>query len=67
MTLKTYYLDTLVAGAGPGNHGADYAIFRNYDPIPSRIGQGEFKLYTIDWIKRGRPTEIVIDLPDVED
>jgi len=65
-TRIVYRLDELKGGAGPGNRGDNFAIFRSYDrekPMP-RTGRGELKFYTSDWINRGRPTEIVIDLPD---
>lgn len=61
--MTVYFLDSLVGGAGPGNRGADFATFR----APSLPGSGTFQLYTIDWIKRGRPTSIEITLPLVED
>ena len=65
-----FVLDTLSSGAGPGNHGADLAIFRpEYDGIhPRRAGRGDYRMSTIDWIKRGRPVEIIIPVPEeVED
>lgn len=65
-----YLLDTLVHGAGPGNHGADFATFRpSYAPFelsaPGSAGKGTFQLSTADWIKRGRPVQIEINLPEV--
>lgn len=60
-----YYLDSLVNGAGPGNRGADFAVFRAApNPAWRFVGAGRFELYTADWIKRGRPISIEIDLPE---
>lgn len=71
MSAKTFYLDELKGGSGPGNRGADFAVFRSPGTLPQpvdfRIGWGEYKLYTSDWIKRGRPTYIIIDVPDPEE
>lgn len=63
----TYYLDTVVAGAGPGNNGADWAVFHREPDIARRFepGSGEVRLRTADWIRRGRPTEVVVFIPEV--
>jgi hypothetical protein len=66
MPEKTYFLDALKGGAGPGNRGSDFAVFTQA-PVMGQGSTGEFKLFTIDWIKRGRPIQITIDLPDRED
>ena len=60
--MTTFFLDSLVHGAGPGNHGSDYAMFRP-EPKVGHVGRGAYQLYTIDWIKRGRPTSIEIQIP----
>jgi hypothetical protein len=60
-----YQLDELKGGASGGNRGDNFAIFRSpAEGTFPRTGRGELKLYTSDWIKRGRPTEIAIMLPD---
>lgn len=68
MTATTFYLDELKGGAGPGNRGDNFAIFRTPGTLPIvSLSRGEYKLYTDVWIKRGRPTYIIIDVPDPEE
>ena len=62
----TFFLHELKGGASSGHLAGDFAIFRPaYEPyqLTKEPGAGEYKISTLDWIKRGRPVRIDIAVP----
>lgn len=63
--MADYYIDEVKGGAGPGNRGDNFAVFRRAPATDSHLlgrGRGEFRMHTSDWIARGRPTRIEVFL-----